>query len=109
MGVFQKLGEGIADLSQLNVQTFTGDLTSILTEGADGNVVDWQKLLEQSKSEGSVTLIASSKFKFDGDSDTFVARDITPELLRAHTAAVESGQKVREGLISMFRELLDID
>lgn len=109
MGVFKKLGEEIADLSQLNVQTFTGDLKSIVNEAADGNVIDWKKLLDSSKSAGSVTLVASSKFNFDGDSDTFVARDITPELLEAHTAAVQAGQKVREGLIALFRELVPID
>ena len=30
MGVFTKLGEGIGDLAQLNVRTFTGDITGML-------------------------------------------------------------------------------
>ncbi len=108
MGVFKKLGEGIADLSELNVQTFSGDLTSVIDKSAGGSVIDWTKLLKDAKTTGKVKLIASAKIKFDGDSDTYFTEDISPDMLDAHLVAVEAGQKVREGLLSMFKDILNI-
>ena len=108
MGVFKKLGEGIADLSELNVQTFSGDLTSVIDKSASGSVIDWTKLLKDAKTTGKVKLVASAKIKFDGDSDTFFAEDISPDMLDAHLVAIEAGQKVREGLLSMFKDILNI-
>jgi len=108
MGVFKKLGEGIADLSELNVQTFTGDLTSVIDKPDTDSVIDWTKLLKEAKTTGKVKLVASAKIKFDGDSDTFFAEDIPSDMLEAHLVAVEAGQKVREGLLNMFKELLNI-
>lgn len=108
MSVFKKLGEGIADLSELNVQTFSGDITSVIDKSTGGNVIDWTKLLKDAKTSGKVRLIASAKIKFDGDSDTYFAEDIPPEMLEAHLTAVEAGQNVREGLIAMFKDVLGI-
>jgi hypothetical protein len=108
MGVFKKLGEGIADLSELNVQTFTGDITSVINQGASGSVIDWTKLLKNARTTGKVKLVASAKIKFDGDSDTYFAEDIPSTMLNAHLTAVEAGQNVREGLIEMFKDLLGI-
>ncbi len=108
MGVFKKLGEGIADLSELNVQTFTGDLTGVIDKPDSGSVIDWTKLLKEAKTTGKVKLVASAKIKFDGDSDTFFAEDIPSDMLEAHLVAVEAGQKVREGLLNMFKEILNI-
>lgn len=108
MGVFKKLGEGIADLSELNVQTFSGDITSVIDKTNGGSVIDWTKLLKDARTSGKVRLVASAKIKFDGDSDTFFAEDIAPDMLDAHLVAVEAGQKVREGLLSMFKDILNI-
>jgi len=108
MSVFKKLGEGIADLSELNVQTFSGSITSVIDDTSEGNVIDWEKLMAQAKTSGAVKLVASTKIKFDGDSDAYFANDITPEMLEAHLQAIEAGQNVREGLITMFKDALGI-
>ena len=84
MSVFKKLGEGIADLSELNVQTFSGDITTVIDSGSGGNVIDWTKLLNDAKTSGKVRLIASARIKFDGDSDTFFAEDIASDLKAAY-------------------------
>lgn len=108
MGVFKKLGEGIADLSELNVQTFTGDLTAVIDKPTSGNMIDWTKLLKEAKTTGKVKLVASARIKFDGDSDTYFAEDISSDILDAHLVAVEAGQKVREGLLNIFKDILNI-
>ena len=65
--------------------------------------------MSQAKTSGSVKLVASTKLKFDGDSDNYYANDISEGMLDAHLQAVEAGQNVREGLIAMFRDALGID
>ena len=107
--VFKKLGEGIADLAELNVQTFSGDVTSVIDQSQSGSVIDWTKLLKDAKSSVKIKLMASSKIKFDGDSDAFFAEDISADMLKAHMTAIEGGQKVREGLITMFKGVLGIE
>lgn len=107
--VFVKLKDGIADLAELNVQTFTGDVTSVISQSQSGSVIDWPKLLKDAKTSGKIKLMASSIIKFDGDSDVFFADDISPDMQKAHLTAVEGGQKVREGLVAMFKGLLGLE
>ena len=109
MSVFKKLGEGVADLSELNVNTFTGDISGVVVdEASKGSVLDWGKLIAAAKASGNVKLIAAVKIKFDGDSDSYYATDIPKDMLDAHVAAVEAGQKIREGLVEMFKDALDL-
>ncbi len=108
MSVFKELSSGIADLSELNVQTFTGSLESVVNESAGGSVIDWPKLMAQAKTTGKVRLVASTRLKFDGDSDVFFEQDIEQHLADAHLTAVEAGQQVRQGLLAMFRDILNI-
>ena len=110
MSIFKKLGKGIADLSELNVQTFTGDIATVIRENAEGSVIDWTKLLTDAKNttEGKIKLVASARIKFDGDSDSYFDEDIRPDLLKAHLTAIEAGQNVREGLMEMFKETLGL-
>jgi hypothetical protein len=108
MSVFKKLGEGIADLSELNVQTFCGDITAVIDKSTSSNVIDWTKLLKDAKTSGKVKLIAAARIKFDGDADTYFAEDISADMLEAHLTAVEAGQNVREGLVAMFKDILEI-
>ncbi|MFQ5700536.1 MAG: hypothetical protein ACE5HU_01680 [Acidobacteriota bacterium] len=110
MGVFRTLGDGIADLSELQVQTLTGELTTQVRSGDKDNVLDWEKLIEQAKTEteGSIRLIAATTLKFDGDTNLFFAESAPERLIKAHNDAVESARKVREGLLAMFHDLLDL-
>ena len=108
MSVFKKLAEGVADLSELNVNTFTGDISGVVDQDTEGSVLDWGKLLAAAKASGNVKLVAAIKVKFDGDSDSYYANDISKDMLDAHIAAVEAGQKIREGLVEMFKDVLDL-
>jgi len=111
MGVFKKLGEGIADLSELQVQTMTGELSTAIKSEDAKRVLDWQKLIKaaKTKTEGSVRLVAATNVKIDGDTDLFVAESAPDRLLRAHAEAVEAAGEVRAGLIAIFKDLVDID
>ncbi|MHC4519725.1 MAG: hypothetical protein ACYTAS_14140 [Planctomycetota bacterium] len=108
MSVFKKLKDGIADLSELSVNTFTGDLKAHIDDASGSSIIKWDELLKSAKTEGDISLVAAARYKFDGDSDSFYMRNAPADLLAAHKQAVEAGQKVREGLINMFGDLIGI-
>lgn len=107
MGVFKKLGEEIADLSQLRVQTFTGNITALI-DTTSGTIIEWQKLLDDAKSTGKVSLAADTKVNFDGDTELFIATDASANLVKAHNDAVAAAQQVRQGLLETFKDVLNI-
>ena len=107
---FVSLKKGIADISSVEVQTFTGDLSTVITESNGESVLDWENLLKNATSDtqGSITLMASSKYEFDGDAKLLINPAITPEMREAHDAAVSAGLEVRQGLIDAFYDLIDV-
>ncbi len=108
MSVFKKLGEGIADLAELNVQTFTGTLTTQISQDG-GNLINWVELLaEAKKTGGEVTLVASSRIKLDGDCDMYFDKNVDEKLLQTHIAAVDAGQKIRLGIMDAFKDVLGL-
>ncbi len=110
MGVFVKLKEGIADLAELQVQTITGEIKTALS-AVDGDVLDWEKLVKEAKSEtnGDISLAAATNVKFDGDTDIFISNSASDKALSAHAAAVEAARQVRQGLVEAFQDLLGIE
>jgi len=106
--IFKKLGKGIADFAELNVQSFTGDLKSaVATTKGQGSVIDWKDLMNKAATTGSVSLVASTQIKFDGDSSTFYETNATESMRTSHTEAVVAAQKYRNGLLKLFKKELD--
>lgn len=105
---FNKLGETIGDLSSLEVNTFSGEITAVI-HADTGNILDWEKLIEASRDTGGeVSLQLASKFNFDGDANLFVANTEIPDEIRAaHDGAVRGGQQVRRDLMELFKDLID--
>ena len=97
MSVFRKLGEGIADLTELQVQTFTGTLSADIVAADDSkeSILDWTKVTQSAKASGQIKLAASAKMKFDGDTDLYFDQGLTQDLLEAHLQAIQAAQKVR--------------
>jgi len=113
-GIFEKLKRGAGDLSELEVQTITGVIeTTIQTDPNDeskkGSVLDWEKLIEQTKSSDNakISLAAATSVKFDGDTNLFISDQARPEALKAHAAAVEAAQQVRQGLVDTFKSAVE--
>lgn len=107
---FVAIKKGVADISSVEVQTFSGDLTTVIKPDGDGSVLDWENLLSsaQSTTQGSLTLMASSKYELDGDAKLLLNPAITPEVRDAHDAAVTAGLEVRQGLVDAFYDLIDV-
>ena len=92
MAVFRKLKDGIGDLSQLQVQTFTGDLTAFIDDGPEFDdvnepkktLIKWQDLLKEAKNKGEVSLVAATKVNIDGDTELFISDTASSTILDAH-------------------------
>jgi hypothetical protein len=101
---FDKLKEAVGDLSSLDVLSFTGELSAIVSE-TEGNLIDWDKLIAKAKTEGDVSLVLATHFKFDGDATLFTARgDISSDIRAAHAQAIQAGQQVRRDLFEFFSD-----
>ncbi len=111
MSLKLKIKEGLTDLSELQVQTFTGELSTEVIASGDGNaVLDWQKLIAKARAEttGEIELVAATNRKFDFDTDIFVSKSATSEQLEIHNNAVEAATKARQALVELLKDLIDV-
>jgi hypothetical protein len=100
----QGLANATANLSSLQVYTYSGDVNSAVT--ADGGGIDWDQLFTKSKANsGTLKLVAATKVQFDGDTYNFQTSDKLDrldELLRLHEQSVQNSRMARQSLIQFF-------
>jgi hypothetical protein len=100
----QGLANATANLSSLQVFTYSGDVNSVLTP--DGGGIDWDQLFSKSKAtNGTIKLVAATKVLFDGDTYNFQTAeklDRLEELLRIHEESVNNSRLARQALIQFF-------
>jgi hypothetical protein len=107
---FEKLGDTVADLSSLEVLSFTGELKAVVnTAAGDGDLINWEKLITEAKKEsGKVELLIASKFNIDGDATLFTSKsEIDDSIRAAHSEAVTAGQQVRKDLMELFKSVIE--
>ncbi|MEO1084296.1 MAG: hypothetical protein AAFY88_08640 [Acidobacteriota bacterium] len=95
------------DLAEMRVQTFTGDLSASI-DAANGNISDWDELLKNAKSSGTVRLALDTSMKIDGDTTLFIGDGVAADVKESHTNAVEGARAYRKGMIDAFADLLGI-
>ena len=102
---FQKIQEGVSDLSQLNVRTFTGDINVSGSDLSDVNLTD---LLSNDGVDVQVTVVGITNIKLDGDVDQFISNspNVKPVAINAHNKAIESGSNTRKAMFDMFSGLV---
>lgn len=104
--LWKKLKDGVADLTSLEVRTFTGTITGNIVAGTGGGF-DWDQLIQQANTDGStINLVASTKIAFDKDTDQFYADDITADMKEAHLTAVEASKNARLALLELAKSLI---
>lgn len=97
-----KINTTITDLSSLHVQTFTGKVNFTGT----GKYEDIKSAVDAAVGDKSITLVAESLYKFDGDSYNFLTNEeggIPTSAMELHKAAVEGGIKTRQGLAELVK------
>lgn len=103
----KKLNDAVKDLTSLHVQTFTGTLD--LEVPQDGGFDKLKDKLKKAKTDGNVSLVAESLFKFDGDSYNFItnqADDVPDKAFVVHQSAINSGLETRRSLLNLFKNLI---
>lgn len=100
MGFIKKITEALdnADLLQLNVKTFTGNLTGTVID--DGST--WEETIDNAKKNGTLNLVASTTGRIDGDIDQFIATGASEDLVTAHKEATESARKSRQAIVDFI-------
>lgn len=101
----KKLADGIVDLSELEVTTYTGRLEAVV-DGASGRI-RWEDIRPGS---GKVVLAAATLVRPNLDTVNFRATEVEGANLAAlfelHVAAVESARNGRMALLKMFSGML---
>ena len=108
-----KIGDVIEDAASLEVTTYTGDFTfktrQIVRSGVDK--FDINSVLKGMAIENktNIRLIAYTNVKIDSDVSTIVKSDLSEsdaELLKLHTAMMESSKESRQAIISLVTNLI---
>ena len=112
-GLMAKIGDVIEDAASLEVTTYTGDFTfktrQIVQSGVDK--FDINSVLKSMAIENrtNIRLIAYTNVKIDSDVSTIVKSDLSEsdtELLKLHTAMMESSKESRQAIISLVTNLI---
>ncbi len=97
----------LCDLTSIEVQTYVGDL-NVLVQG-ETTPTNLEKLLESGKTSGKLKLTLVTKINFDGDGFVLLPASATPDHIQnAHNAALKSGNDVRQGLLSLFSDVIGL-
>ena len=107
MSGFQKaldsIKNGIQDLAELNVKTFTGD---IKIDAANVKDMDMDAIFANSGANLKVEVVGITDMKLDGDINQFVSSNtnLPAGTFTAHNKAVETGQRTRQAMLELFAE-----
>lgn len=104
----KKLGESIKDLSELRVQTVTGDVKAVIDAK---NLQSLKDLLDpgkgNAKSQAKLNLVLDTTIAFDGDALNFIDTALaTHELTQLHKEAITAGLNQRKAIVEMFRGVI---
>jgi hypothetical protein len=96
---------GIKDLTELEVQTYTGQIeVAIDTIGT----TNFTAILDTAKATGNIKLSQVTKISIDGDAINLVPDTAPPEhAAEAHKSALEAGQNVRSSILELFKDLIE--
>lgn len=98
---FDKIRDGISDLSQLNVRTFTGEI-EVSAKKLPAAGVSLGSFLETADIEGTIQVVGFTDMKIDGDIDQFITSSPLASAIAAHNSAVQAGQQSRKAMVDLF-------
>ncbi len=108
----EKIEEGIADLSSLEVATFAGSSSNLNLAEVKGDATGSKqkkvfKIIEEGLTNG--TLVGYSKYEVDGDTINFMNDTLGEDkkyLVEGHAALVEGAQKSRKDFFDFVVKVL---
>lgn len=108
MSVWNNFVAGVKDVTNLEVQTYTGNITGVITNDPEkGDLINWKQLLTQAKTEGSkITLVGATNIDADQDVTQYLDASAPPQVVSLHLDAVKSSQETRVAFLKMIKDLL---
>lgn len=100
---FEKIKEGIQDMSSLEVVTYKGKIT-IASDGAVPENFD--DIIEKAKGEANFKILACTHSALDGDMKVFYDNEITTTQIEAHHKLVESARQSRQAVVDLFKDAI---
>ncbi len=97
---FNKIAEGLKDLSSLEVITYKGTIT---INAATQDIATFDEILAKAKGEANFKLVACTKSRPDGDTKVYYDEAISADELAAHDKLYESATAKRSAVIQMFQ------
>ena len=92
---------GISDLAQLNVRTFTGEIEATV-DSLPGKDVRLPEFLRAANTGGKIEVVGFTDMKIDGDIDQFITSKPFASAIAAHNTAVQVGQQSRKATVDLF-------
>ena len=89
------------------MQTYVGDLDVVIDNVTDST--NFEDSLKEAKTNGKMTLSLVTKLNFDGDGIVLVPTSAPADYVQlAHDTALSAGNDVRQGLISLFSDVIGL-
>ena len=102
---FTALNEKLKDFSELEVRTFTGDISALIKKSTTDKL-DVGAIVDAAAKAGTITLRLYTRLDADGDSDQFFSDGpIDPILVEAHASAFQMGQEIRHSYLELFQDI----
>ena len=97
----------LCDLSSIEVQTYVGEI-DVVIEGQTGTT-SFEDALKNAKTNGKIALKLVTKLNLDGDGIVLVPESAPADYIQqAHNAALKAGNDVRQGMISLFSDVIGL-
>ena len=105
---FDKIRDGIGDLTQLNVRTFTGEIkaTAANVPVDPDKQLTLGEFLAKAQANGELQVVGFTDMKIDGDIDQFITSGNFPIAVAAHNSAIQTGQQSRKAMFDLFSDAI---
>ena len=101
------LKNAACDLTSIEVQTYVGDIDVVVKDQTGST--SFEDALRQAKEDGKMKLKLVTKLNMDGDGIVLVPESAPAGYIQeAHNAALKSGNEVRQGMISLFADVIGL-
>jgi hypothetical protein len=100
---FEKIKEGIQDMSSLEVVTYKGKIT---IESGGEVPENFGDIIKKAKAEANFKILACTHSALDGDMKVFYDNEITTTQIEAHHKLVESARQSRQAVVDLFKDAI---
>ena len=100
---FDKIADGVADLSSLEVVTYKGQITIDSSGAVPTNFDD---IIKMAKAEANFQITACTYVALDGDMRVFYDKEITGKEIEDHRGQVEIARTNRQAVLDLFKDAI---